>query len=179
MPFGVITVYASAHVAAVGAHLLVAVSQLAPCAQSALETQLVLQTPVVASHAYGGQFFVPGVKHMPEPSHVPPGCDTSPEQNAAPPHAMALPGYAHADGSPPSHLPWHIPMPAHATRGGRGAPITVLHVPTLPASAQAWHCPPHGESQQTPSTQKPLVHWFACAQALPFAPCATHTPLVQ
>jgi hypothetical protein len=92
IPPAVITVYGSAHVAWAGAHLLVAVSQTAPCAHSAFETHIVLQSPVVVSHAYGGQFLVPGVAHIPVPSHVPPGCDTSPLHEAAAPHIVALLG---------------------------------------------------------------------------------------
>jgi hypothetical protein len=51
MPFGDITVNVSAHVAAVCAHLPEAVSQLAPCAQSAFDVHVVLQRPLGASHA--------------------------------------------------------------------------------------------------------------------------------
>jgi hypothetical protein len=49
----------------------------------------------------------------------------------------------------------------------RGAPLTVTQVPTLPDSAQAWHCPPHATLQQTPSTQLVLVHSPPLWQAVP------------
>jgi hypothetical protein len=57
--------------------------------------------------------------------------------------------------------------------------MTVVHVPRLPGSAHAWHWPLQGESQHTPSTQKPLVHWFAAAHALPFIACVMQTPFEQ
>jgi hypothetical protein len=31
----------------------------------------------------------------------------------------------------------------------------------LPETSHAWHCPPHAESQQKPSTQNPDAHWLA------------------
>jgi len=34
-------------------------------------------------------------------------------------------------------------------------------------------------SQQTPSTQWPVAHWFAAPQAVPGPSCATHTPAEQ
>jgi hypothetical protein len=35
----------------------------------------------------------------------------------------------------------------------------VVQCPISFGASQAWHCPAHAESQQTPSTQKPLAHW--------------------
>jgi hypothetical protein len=67
-------------------------------------------------------------------------------------------GILHAVALEPSHSPWHTPVPGQAVRLPRGAPeVTVLHVPTLPFSAQAWHCLEHRSLQQTLSTQKPRV----------------------
>ena len=51
----------------------------------------------------------------------------------------------------------------------RGSPLIVTQVPTLFCSAQAWHWPPQALSQQTLSTQNPLVH---CALLWHWAPCA-------
>ncbi len=44
---------------------------------------------------------------------------------------------------------------------------------------QASHVPPHAESQQTPSVQKPEPHWLPAVQAAPCALRATHVPALQ
>ena len=65
-------------------------------------------------------------------------------------------GILHAVGLEPSQVPWHGLVPAQAVRVPRGCPeFTVLHVPMLSFSAQAWHCPAHRSLQQTLSVQKP------------------------
>ncbi len=56
---------------------------------------------------------------------------------------------------------------------------TGLHVPTLPATLQALHEPPHAELQHTPSTHWPVPHWFAPEQVAPFAFLGTHAPASQ
>jgi hypothetical protein len=56
-------------------------------------------------------------------------------------------------------------------------------VPLTPASlstaVQALQVPSHAVSQQTPSAQKPLVHWFSPEHVAPLASVATHEPLEQ
>jgi hypothetical protein len=47
-------------------------------------------------------------------------------------------------------------------------PDTAVQTPTDPETAHASHCPPQGESQQTPSTQKPVAHSSPLAQGRPF-----------
>jgi hypothetical protein len=42
--------------------------------------------------------------------------------------------------------------------------------------SQAWHWPPQAWSQQTPSTQLPLAHWFDPPQACAAGSLATQTP---
>lgn len=101
----------------------------------------------------------------------------------------------------PSHDEPQVPEPAHAVRSADAVcagPITATHVPTLPTTSQAWHCPLHAELQQTPSTQLLLAHSLPAAHAVPlvFAQCPTepatlherpvpvhaasqHTPLAQ
>jgi hypothetical protein len=51
------------------------------------------------------------------------------------------------------------PAPSsHAVRAPWGAPFTGMHLPTLPSTSHASHCPSHAVSQHTPSTQLPLPH---------------------
>jgi hypothetical protein len=58
-------------------------------------------------------------------------------------------------------------VPAHGVRVPRGEPlVTVEQVPGT-ARLQAWHWPPHGESQQTPSTQFPVSQTSPGAQLSP------------
>jgi hypothetical protein len=60
------------------------------------------------------------------------------------------------------------PVPVHAVRPPCGAPLgTVVQVPGLLTTSHAWHCPVHAESQQRPSTQKPLVHWPGAVHVAP------------
>ena len=47
------------------------------------------------------------------------------------------------------------------------APVVVEQVPTLPVRLQAWQAPAQAELQQTPSTQKPLVHAALPLQVAP------------
>jgi hypothetical protein len=50
----------------------------------------------------------------------------------------------------------------------------------LAAAEQARQGPSHGESQQTPSTQKPLLHALSALQEAPWTSCSTQAPaLVQ
>jgi hypothetical protein len=59
----------------------------------------------------------------------------------------------------PSQLPPQaLPSVAQAARLPCGAPATAVQVPTLPATSQAWHCPPQALLQQTPSTQLLALH---------------------
>jgi hypothetical protein len=82
---------------------------------------------------------------------------------------VETPGNAHAVASVPSQMAPQGPLPAHGARPPCGGSFeTVVHVPSAVGRSQAWHCPVHAESQQCPSTQKPLAH----SVALP------HTPLI-
>jgi hypothetical protein len=74
----------------------------------------------------------------------------------------------------PSQLPpQEEPSLAQAERAPCGAPLTVVHLPTLPATSQAWHWLPQAELQQTPSTQLALTHWFDPPHAVPSANLGT------
>jgi hypothetical protein len=53
------------------------------------------------------------------------------------------------------------------------------HVPRLFVAAQVWQVPVQAVSQQTPSTQWPLVQSPAPAQAVPFVSCGMQAPAEQ
>jgi hypothetical protein len=61
--------------------------------------------------------------------------------------------------APPVSSKAQCPIRAFAGRGE--------HVPTALATLHAEHASEHALLQQTPSTQKPLAHWPALAQADP------------
>jgi hypothetical protein len=85
-------------------------------------------------------------------------------------------GYAQELALLPSQLPpQEEPSLAQAERAPCGAPLTVVHLPTLPATSQAWHWLPQAELQQTPSTQLLLAHWFDALHTVPSASLATQT----
>jgi hypothetical protein len=146
-------------------HLLVA-SQYEAESQSAAVVHVVLQPTV--PHPYGAQVLGAGaIPHAPAPSQYAAPLSTPPMQVLAT-HAIDVDGYAH-DTLAPSHVPAQAPVPLHAVRVPRGAPVTSLHVPTLPDSLHASHEPVHARSQHTPSAQKPLVHCAPVTHALPLA----------
>jgi hypothetical protein len=112
--------------------------------------------------------------HVPVPLHEAASVITPSVQDTAR-HWTAAPGYAHAAGSLPSQVPPQaVPSEAQAWRDPCGAPTTVVHVPALPATSHAWHCPAHAELQHTPSLQKPLAHSLAALQPAAGAFFATH-----
>jgi hypothetical protein len=93
----------------------------------------------------------------PAPPHTAWAVAIPPTHDAAP-HTVPLPGWVHAFAFVPSQEPPHAdPSLAHAARAPCGWPETGTQVPTEPATSQAWHCPSHAWSQQTPSVQKPLA----------------------
>ena len=57
------------------------------------------------------------------------------------------------------------------------APHTPSSMPDcLVAAEQAWHFSLHSELQQTPSMQKPVVHWLPVVHAPPAAFLVLHWP---
>src|SRR5437763_16854903 len=115
--------------------------------------------------------------HAPAPSQFAPAVATPPLQSAL---RHAVVGYAHAAIAEPSHAPPHaVPSVAHGGRPPVGAPVTGVHVPVVPERLHAAHCCVHAVSQQTPSTQLPLRHWFVAAHATPAASFGTHAPPAQ
>jgi len=122
-----------------------------PAVQSASTVQLPAQ--VVAPQVNGAQVTSCSAGHEPAPLHDA-AATATPEVHEGLRQVVELPGYAQAVGLVPLHAPPQtVPSEAHAVRGLRGAPVTGVQVPTLPVSAQAWHCPVQAVSQQTPSTQ--------------------------
>lgn len=57
--------------------------------------------------------------------------------------------------------------------------MIVAHVPTLPGTSHASHCPPHARSQQKPSTQLLEAHCAGTAHAAPCGNFGRHTPAEQ
>jgi hypothetical protein len=57
--------------------------------------------------------------------------------------------------------------------------VTATQVPAWPGTSQAWHWPLQAVSQQTPSTQLALAHWFGAPQPAPFASLVTQMPAAQ
>lgn len=55
----------------------------------------------------------------------------------------------------------------HDGRAPWGGPATGAHVPSRPATSHAWHCAPHVELQQYPSTQLPLLQLAPLVQVWP------------
>jgi hypothetical protein len=67
----------------------------------------------------------------------------------------------------------------HLTRCPTGVPVTGLHVPSLPFTLQASHCPLQDELQQKPSRQSPFKHWSPFAHCAPGPSFGTHMPAEQ
>src|SRR3569623_3771578 len=66
-------------------------------------------------------------------------------------------------------VPSHAHTVTHAVRLPCVAPVTGVHVPTLPATSHASHCSAQAASQHTPSTQIPEMQ--SAATAHPSALC--------
>ncbi len=122
-------------------------------------------------------------EHTPDPLHavnvvrVEPAHDVAEQplvplgQSSQTPPAAQLPSVLHVDLAEVAH-----------TLFGSGVPgVTLPQVPLAPpvcAVVQPWHLAVHAELQQTPSAQKPLVHWLVPPHVVPFASLAVHTPPV-
>jgi hypothetical protein len=62
------------------------------------------------------------------------------------------------------------PVHTYGAHEGFPEPATFVHVPFADAPsacAHTLHEPPHAPSQQYPSTQLPLWHWFEAVHAVP------------
>jgi hypothetical protein len=89
----------------------------------------------------------------------------------------------------PSAYFWHRPAPSHLPfvpqvvapwseqlPFGSVVPAAIGAQTPVPERLQAWHDPQLLLLQQTPSTQKPDVHWSPPPQVWPLAFVATHVP---
>ncbi len=77
----------------------------------------------------------------------------------------------------PSQVPAQtVPSLLHAGLPAAGGPVTAVHVPTLPATLHDSHWPLQSVSQQTPSTQLPLLHSTPRAHPEPLSPVGVQTP---
>jgi hypothetical protein len=69
-------------------------------------------------------------------------------------------------------------VPPAAARGSGTSAPTATQRPRALGSAQNWHCPSQADSQQTPSAQKPDLHWLLWVQSWP-SPRMPQLPLLQ
>lgn len=151
-------------------------SQRAPVPQSPSLLHAGTQAP--SRHARSPQSCAAGLTQRPAPSQVDAETAPSPTQVGAAQTAVAS-GKPHRSPWTPSHVPWQGPVPAHAARPPRGAPVTGVHVPSWPSTSQASHAPVHAELQHTPSTQAPVPHSSVALQRSPAAFTGEHTPALH
>ena len=60
-----------------------------------------------------------------------------------------------------------------------GAPVTLVHEPTLPGTSHAWHWPLQAWLQQNPSAQWAFLHALESVQAAPSSSLPMHWPPEQ
>lgn len=114
--------------------------------------------------------------HSPFPSHLATGV-TTPSEQLALAHSVALPGNEQSFPLVPSHFPLQVPVPGQASRLPTGSPVTGLHVPTDPDALHDSHCPSHLVSQQTPSCEQiPEPHSAFAVQFFPLSSVGTQAP---
>jgi hypothetical protein len=117
------------------------------------------------------------VWQVPVPLQVRAGVTVDPVHIAAA-HCAPAPYRRHAPL--PLHMPSVLqlatPRSLHWFSGSWPA-ATLVHAPTVPASAHDWQVPLHAESQQTPCAQKPDRHSPPTPQATPAAFWAQLPPM--
>jgi hypothetical protein len=131
-----------------------------------------------AAHRLLMQVVIVAMVHTPAPLHTVALVAVPFEQDPGT-HWIELPGKVHLVPSVPPQAPLQGEVPAHATRDPRGAPMTGVHLPTEPASAQLSHWPAQALSQQTPSTQFPVAHSAVVVQAEPLVFLVWQTPFTS
>jgi hypothetical protein len=131
-------------------------------------------------HWYGAHNVAFPLLHTPNPSQEYPVC--VPFEQVVAPHSV--PGAQSLHAPAPSQLPFNwqvVAADAVHSLSGSVSVFTEPHTPSGPApffvALQAWHTPPHGESQHTPSAQLPLVHCVASVHAAPLIWSGLHVPL--
>ena len=138
--------------------------------------QLPAQDTPSALHRLLLQALVVASVQFPEPLQTD-AVVTLPAVHIAAWHSVEASGYAQAVAFVPSHWALHFPVPPQAARGLTGSPWMALHVPTEPRALQDWHWPSHLPLQQTPSVQKPEVHWVPEEQPAPRPRVFAHVPV--
>jgi hypothetical protein len=134
---------------------------------------------------YGVQLIIMPAAQLPVPLHVLAVVSVPPLHDAA---AQTVPAVYFAHAPFPSQDPSvpHVDAVCMVQLLSGSVPTTTLpHVPSVPAplcaAVHAVHVPEHAVLQQTPSAQKPLVHWVPSppVQGLPSICAAVQTPLLQ
>ena len=144
--------------------------QWLPCAHAAFDEHVVAQPAPLQRNAPQDTVVAP--TQWPPPSQWP-AVVPVPFRHDGPEHTAVAPHFSQAP-------PWHRPsvpqlaseVAAHLPRGSSIPSTALLHVPSAPpvrAAEQAWQAPAHAWSQQTPSTQKPLLQSAPIVHAAPWA----------
>jgi hypothetical protein len=123
--------------------------------------QEVLQ--LVLPQTYGAQLPVVAVEQAPPPEQNAVAMKVVPLHEAAPQLTLAA---AWVQAPPPLQVPV-LPQVAPTAHWPVGAVVPAAIAAQLPSpfTLQALQVPQGPEPQQTPSVQKPLMHWLAEAQA--------------
>jgi hypothetical protein len=119
-------------------------------------------------HVYAPQLVDETGLHTPAPLHVRAGVKEPAVQLAGAQPVVDVGKGPHDVRVAPSHCASHPPDPAHGVRVPRGAPETAMHVPTLPPTLQASHCPMHAVLQHVPSAEFPLRQAAPLVEGWPF-----------
>jgi hypothetical protein len=134
---------------------------------------------------YGEQLIIMPAAQLPVPLHVLAVVSEPLPQVAA---AQGVPAVYFAHAPFPSQDPSvpHVAADCMVQLLSGSVPTTTLpQVPSVPAplcaAVHAVHVPAHAVLQQTPSAQKPLVHWVPSppVQGLPSISAGVQTPLLQ
>jgi hypothetical protein len=144
-------------------------AQRLPGAHSASVAHALAQALPSAAQRYGAQARFTSAGHPPLPSQLAAAIST-PAAHAPTRQLVSAPASA-AQRLPslPSQAAVSQALApfAQGTLAPCGAPLTGLHLPTLPGTSHAWHCPAQRPSQQTPSTHAPEPHSPSLVHATP------------
>jgi len=128
--------------------------------------QVVAQAAV--PQMYGAQVEVAGATQVPVPEHLATGVKTEVAAlQAAVPHETLVAAWVQAPA--PLQVPVlpQVADTAHWPAGAVVPAVIAAQVPRLPVWSQVLQVPQGPVPQQTPSVQKPLMHWLAVVQACP------------
>lgn len=118
---------------------------------------------------------------LPEPSQVLAAVNVVPLHDPSP---SVVPEANCSQTPPAAQLPSlpQVPFAAHWPEGAAVPAVKVAQVPSaepVSASVHAMQGPLQAVAQQTPPTQKPLVHWSAAVHAPPLACAGAQMPALQ